>query len=223
MVKDPIANFWRNSDCFITESDLNSAKYILLGEMRDALDDSTQIARSIDHHGSLQEITRYAEEEGFGNLAEVLRFRNGFKSSSIFGSWLKGFLPGERKLKMGIIASYMSSPVLSVESNSTVQEAARYMHARNIGSLLIKENEEFVGIVSERDLTRKIVGKGLNPEATKISAIMSAPILSVDGFQDVTEAKKFMVKNKVRHLAVTDKDKIVGLISIRDLVSFFHN
>lgn len=121
------------------------------------------------------------------------------------------------------ISDYMSSPVISVDAGSTAEETARLMLEKNIGSLLVKEKSEYVGIVTETDLTRKILGGKMDPKTTKISAIMTQPILSIDGHLPVTEANAFMSKNKIRHLAVSENEKIVGIISIKDLVAFYSN
>lgn len=122
---------------------------------------------------------------------------------------------------MDEIVDYMISPILSIDVESTVQEAAQFMLSHNIGSVLVKEFEDYVGIVTETDLTRKVLGKGLNPESTPISDVMTSPILSLDGYLPVEEANRFMHKNKIRHLAVTEADKIVGILSVKDLVAYF--
>ena len=119
------------------------------------------------------------------------------------------------------IGDYMSSPVFSIDHDSTVQEAAQYMRVSNVGSLLIKEFDDFVGIVTETDLTRKVVGGGLNPESTPISKIMTQPVQSMDRFLPIEEANNFMHKNKIRHLAVSEDEKIVGMLSIKDLVAYY--
>lgn len=119
------------------------------------------------------------------------------------------------------IGDYMSSPVLSVDSESSVQEAANYMHANSIGSVLISELGEYIGMVTETDLTRKVLGKGLNAETTGVSSIMSSPLLSLDRYLPIEEANRFMHKNKIRHLVVTEEDKIVGMLSVKDLVAYF--
>jgi len=119
------------------------------------------------------------------------------------------------------IGDYMSSPVFSIDHDSTVQEAAQYMRVSNVGSLLIKEFDDFVGIVTETDLTRKVVGGGLNPESTPISKIMTQPVQSMDRFLPIEEANNFMHNNKIRHLAVTEDEKIVGMLSIKDLVAYY--
>ena len=122
---------------------------------------------------------------------------------------------------MDEISDYMISTVLSIDVESSVQEAAQYMVSQSIGSVLVKEFDEYVGIVTETDLTRKVLGKGLNPEATRITEIMTSPILSLDRYLPIEEANRFMHKNKIRHLAVTEEDKIVGILSVKDLVSYF--
>jgi signal-transduction protein with cAMP-binding, CBS, and nucleotidyltransferase domain len=122
---------------------------------------------------------------------------------------------------MDEISDYMISPILSIDLESSVQEAAQFMVAHNIGSVLVKEFEEYVGIVTETDLTRKVLGKGLNAESTPVSEIMTSPILSLDCYLPVEEANRFMHKNKIRHLAVTEEEKIVGILSVKDLVSYF--
>lgn len=122
---------------------------------------------------------------------------------------------------MDEIGDYMTCRILSIDYEATVQESAQYMHASNVGSLLVKRFDEFIGIVTETDLTRKVLGAGLSPETTPVSEIMTQPILSMDRFLPVEEANQFMLKNKIRHLAVTEEDKIVGLLSVKDLVSYF--
>jgi len=69
------------------------------------------------------------------------------------------------------IGKYMSSPVSSIDSELTVQEAAQQMHAKNVGALLVRVHDKFVGILTETDLTRKVIAKGLNTETTFVSSI----------------------------------------------------
>ena len=119
------------------------------------------------------------------------------------------------------IGDFMSSPVLSVDHESTIQEAAQYMEANHVGSVLIKEYQEFTGILTETDLTRRVLGKGLNPETTTVAEVMSKPLKSMDRYMTIDEANEFMHKNKIRHLAVTDEEKVVGMLSIKDLVNYY--
>ncbi|KMP11959.1 hypothetical protein UZ36_02665 [Candidatus Nitromaritima sp. SCGC AAA799-C22] len=122
---------------------------------------------------------------------------------------------------MDEIAEYMSSPVLSIDAQSSAQEAAEYMSGNSVGALLVTNMGKHVGVVTETDLTRRVVGKGLNPETTLVSDIMTQPVLTMDEYLPMDEANHFMHENKIRHLAVTEADEIVGMLSIKDLVSYY--
>ena len=119
------------------------------------------------------------------------------------------------------IGKYMSSPVSSIDSELTTQEAAQQMHAKNVGALLVRVHDKFVGILTETDLTRKVIAKGLNTETTFVSSIMTKTILSMDRYMPVEEAEEFMKKKNIRHLAVTEEGEIVGILSVKDLVSCY--
>ncbi|MZH03988.1 MAG: CBS domain-containing protein [Nitrospinae bacterium] len=121
------------------------------------------------------------------------------------------------------IAEYMSSPVQSVTRDSTIREVSQMMTERNIGSVLVKNGGEYIGIVTERDLTRKVLGKGLDAETTAVTEVMSSPLITLEGTQPVTDANQFMAKNKIRHLAITIEGRIEGIISVKDLVAFYAN
>ena len=95
------------------------------------------------------------------------------------------------------------------------------MTANNIGSLLVKQFDEYVGIVTETELARKVLGKGLNRESIGVEEFMTSPIFSIDRYLPVEEANHFMHKNKIRHLRVTEEDKIVSILSMKDLVAYF--
>lgn len=121
------------------------------------------------------------------------------------------------------IGDYMSTSVLSIEADTLAQDAAQTMESKHVGSLLVKEGEKYVGIITETDLTRKMLAKGLNRETTKVREIMTTPLLTIDCHEPLVEANQLMAKKKIRHLGVTENDKVVGLISVRDLVHYFSN
>ena len=77
---------------------------------------------------------------------------------------------------MDEIGDYMISTVLSIDIDSSVQEAAMFMTANNIGSLLVEKFDEYVGIVTETELARKVLGKGLNRESIGIEEVMTSPV-----------------------------------------------
>lgn len=119
------------------------------------------------------------------------------------------------------IGDYMSSPALRIDAEATVNEAAEFMHANHVGSLIVQKLGDDVGIITERDFSKKILALKKNPENILVSEVMTQPILTMDRYLPVEEANQFMQKNKIRHLAVTEEDKIIGLLSVSNLVAFY--
>ena len=119
------------------------------------------------------------------------------------------------------IDDYMISIVPSIDIDSSVQEAAMFMTANSTGSLLVKKFDEYVGIVTETELARKVLGKGLNRESIGIEEVMTSPVFSMDRYLPVEEANRFMHKNKIWHLSVTEEYKIANIHSMKDLVAYF--
>ena len=118
---------------------------------------------------------------------------------------------------MNTIASQMTTPVISIYSEATAQEAAQLMKEKEIGSLLVKGYQGYVGILSERDLVYKLVSEGLDPCTTPISSIMEESILSIDLNASHFEAGFLMQEYKINHLAVTENDESKGFVSIKDI------
>lgn len=123
-----------------------------------------------------------------------------------------------------LIKDYMSSSILSVDSKMTIQDAARLMMDKGTRSLLIKEDGNYAGIVTKTDfILRVYVDESMDPELDIVSSIMSKGILTMDAKSSMEEARKFMQKNKIGHLLVTEDDKTVGIISKKDLLRYFGN
>ncbi|MCZ6541787.1 MAG: CBS domain-containing protein [Nitrospinae bacterium] len=118
------------------------------------------------------------------------------------------------------VGEYMSSPVLRIDSEASVQEAAIMMEKSHVGSLIVEKYGDDVGILTEKELTQKVLAKGVNPEELKVSEVMSS-VHSMDRYMLIEEANQYMHKNRIRHLAITDDDKIVGMLSVKDLVAYF--
>ena len=116
------------------------------------------------------------------------------------------------------LGDYMKSPVTSIDSKENVQAAAKLMEEEGVSAILVKVDDEYTGIVTERDFTRKVVGGGLSHE-TSISEIMNVPIYTMDRNQHILQGIEFMTDNNTRHLTVTDGGKIVGSITVKDSFS----
>ena len=108
--------------------------------------------------------------------------------------------------------------VHAIGPNETVFEAVRKMAEQGIGALLVMDGEKIVGIVTERDYARKIVLAGRSSKETPVSVIMTTQVLCVGPLQTTEECMAIMTENRVRHLPVLDNGKLIGLVSIGDLV-----
>jgi len=108
--------------------------------------------------------------------------------------------------------------IQSISGSASCREAAQKMTGSKIGSLLISEGERYSGIVTETDLTRKIIGFNLPASDIPVGAIMNTPIVDIDISRSVLEATEKMAVQGIRHLAVRERKEIVGILSIRDLI-----
>ena len=104
-----------------------------------------------------------------------------------------------------------------VASNSTISEAAKIMDQKLIGSVLIEENNKIAGIVTERDILRKVVAKGKNAETTMVKDIMSYPLITIDANEDALEASRIMDEKRIRRLVVTENGKVVGKVTANSI------
>jgi CBS domain-containing protein len=112
----------------------------------------------------------------------------------------------------------MATTLATIHSEASLLEAAQLMREKRIGSLLTSEAGEIVGIVTERDLVRKGLAVNRDAGSTRVSAVMSSPLLSIDVNRTIRDASKVMAEQGVRHLTVTENGKIAGVLSVRDLV-----
>ena len=107
--------------------------------------------------------------------------------------------------------------ITKISSDSYISEAAKIMDKKSIGSVLIEEDNKIAGIMTERDILRKIVAKGKNPNVLKVKDIMNHPIITIDANEEIAEASKKMGQNKIRRLIVTENDKIVGIVTANSI------
>jgi predicted transcriptional regulator len=112
----------------------------------------------------------------------------------------------------------MQRTIETIRSDEPVAEAATRMLEKQIGSLVVREDNEIVGIVTEADIVRKLLAHQLDPGATRVGSIMNSPLVDIDINRTVRDASELMTKHRIRHLAVTDHGKTVGILSVRDLV-----
>jgi len=116
------------------------------------------------------------------------------------------------------VKKIMTKEVLMIDEKTSVKEVARMMKTKKIGSILVEKNNEVIGIVTEADIVRRLVAEERDPNTTLVKTIMSSPLLTIDAEMSIIDANDMMDKNRVRHLAVKEEGKIVGLVSCRDVM-----
>lgn len=108
--------------------------------------------------------------------------------------------------------------VLRVGPADSVYDALQLMAEKNVGSLLVMETDKLVGIFTERDYARKVILLGKSSKETKVSEIMTREVVFVTPERTVEECMALMTNKKCRHLPVLDGNRVIGLVSIGDLV-----
>jgi CBS domain-containing protein len=116
------------------------------------------------------------------------------------------------------VKTVMSKKILKVHKGTTVRKVAELMSEKRVGSVFILDGEAFVGIITDTDVTQRVVAARLDPDTTAVEAVMTSPLLAVESTRSIAEANDIMDQEHIRHLAVIEKDKIVGVISARDLL-----
>jgi len=119
-----------------------------------------------------------------------------------------------------MIAHKRSSTVWSIGPNVMVIDVIRLMDEKNVGALPVVDKGSLVGIVSERDYTRKVILKGRSAKETPVSDIMTKKVLTVTPSDSVTECMRLMTEKHVRHLPVVEGTELVGILSIGDVVNW---
>ncbi|MBD3155312.1 MAG: CBS domain-containing protein [Candidatus Aenigmarchaeota archaeon] len=118
------------------------------------------------------------------------------------------------------VKNAMTKSVITSEPDVTVRSAAEMMSKRDIGSLIIIQDEKMIGIMTERDVMKKVVSKGKDPEKTKISEVMTKKVITTTAETRLDNACKKMEKNHIKKLPVMEKGELIGILTTTDIVSY---
>ena len=118
------------------------------------------------------------------------------------------------------ILHHKGNQAWSISPEATVFEAIELMADKNVGALLVTEGDKLVGIISERDYTRKVALKGKSSKQTAVREILSGHVVHVAPQNTVEECMRLMTDHRIRHLPVLEGERIVGVVSIGDLVNW---
>ena len=118
------------------------------------------------------------------------------------------------------VEDVMVDKVITIDTTATVQEAVRIMNKHEIGCLIVVLKEKPVGIITERDMLKRVLAKSVDPEKIKVSDIMSAPLIVGKPEMEIEDAVKLMFKTEIKKLPVIRGGKLVGLVTLTDLTRF---
>jgi CBS domain-containing protein len=119
---------------------------------------------------------------------------------------------------MGLFLAEGHRFVYSIRPDATVREALELMAQKNIGALLVMDGQQLAGIFSERDYARKVVLQGRSSSDALVQDIMTAQVITVQAAQNIDECMQIMTDRHVRHLPIVEGQRVIGLISIGDVV-----
>lgn len=121
------------------------------------------------------------------------------------------------------VKDMMAKSVFTITKKNKIKETADLMKKNGVGSLLVKEENQYLGIITETDIVHKVVAQGLSPQITTVDSVMSFPLISIEANAEIEEAGRQMIENGIRHLAVTQDGQIIGMVSMRDLIRLMFN
>ena len=112
----------------------------------------------------------------------------------------------------------MTTKPISVSSGASLEECAKVMSENHVGALVIKDNHDSKGLITEQDIVRKVIAMGINPLTKNVKDFMEKKLLTVSPNDDIYEALIKMRDSNIRHLPVVDKGKMVGLLTLKDIL-----
>jgi len=116
------------------------------------------------------------------------------------------------------VEDYMSHDVRSIHRAATIKEAGLLFQKYKVGSLIVDDGSRYIGIVTDSDLSRKAVAKGLDPNTTTVTTCMSKSLVTIEEDELLSDAMALMKKQAIRHLPVTADGTIIGVLSVADLL-----
>jgi CBS domain-containing protein len=116
------------------------------------------------------------------------------------------------------VKDIMVGEVITIEANVTVRKAVRLMNNREIGCLVVVQDGKPAGIVTERDMLKRVLVAGRDPRAVEVDEVMSKPLLFMEPEKEIEEAVKLMFKHKIKKLPVVENERLVGLVTLTDLI-----
>ncbi len=165
------------------------------------------------------------EGAGLDNERETLRQRQRVLESCVADLEARraqaGFREHVQALSGPTVSDFMSRAIRSVPHDATLREAGELLQTWKVGSLLVEGSDEFIGIITETELSREVVANGVDHATTTVKTCMREPLLTIETSEPMVAAVRVMKEKATRHLCVTESGKIVGLISVSDILRYY--
>ena len=122
---------------------------------------------------------------------------------------------------MSKVLDYMSFPVLTVSPNAYARDAIEKMHKSKFSALFVEENGKYVGVITKIDWIHMVLWEECDPNTIEVSTIMASPIITINKNENLAKASALFEEHNIRHLAVTEKGNIIGMLSVKDLERYY--
>ena len=119
------------------------------------------------------------------------------------------------------VSEFMSRSIRSVPHDATLREAGESLQKWKVGSLLVEGGDDFIGSITETELSREVVANGVDAATATVKTCMREPILTIESSESVVAAVQLMKEKATRHVCVTESGKIIGLISVSDILRYY--
>jgi CBS domain-containing protein len=198
------------ADAFGSSSPLlDTYEYAQLGEAAGLMNLPEGGSEGATHHSQRETIRQRQRvlESGIADLEA--------RRASVSQEAKKGKATGPK------VSDYMAKSVRSVSPEATLREVGQCLQKWKIGSVLIQSGDEFLGYITETELTREVVASGTDPVTTTVKTCMREPLVTIETSDSIIEAVRLMKEKGTRHLAVTESNRIVGVVSVSDIIRYY--
>jgi len=210
----------------VSLEDFDEAAEELIGQVFGAASNESE-AYFLAKTGESALLPEEAQESGTHNVErESLQQRRQVMESCLADLELRRRLQATRHSRgigQTLVADYMSHNVRSIHKGATIKQAGQQLQKQKVGSLIVDDGSRFIGIITDSDLSRKAVAKGLDPNATTVASCMSRSIVTIEEDEPLSAAMSIMKKQGIRHLPVTADGTIIGVLSVADLLRAFED
>ena len=210
--------------------DFDEAAEDLIGQVFGAASDEAE-AYLYAKTGESASIPEEAQESGTHDIErESLHQRRQVLENCLADLQLRSRLQATRhggrdgqKAVQASVEDYMCHDVRSIHRDATIKEAGRLLQKWKVGSLIVDDGSRYIEIVTDSDLSRRAVAKGLDPNTTTVMSCMSKPVVTIEETESLAVAIALMKTEGIRHLAVTADRTIIGVLSISDVLRAYED